>query len=237
MSVCFRNIILEFFFRCALFHFFLPTNTVPCSFLSQSQLLFFQVFSFSSPSHQMPPYLLEPRGFILNVQLVWPLPLTNFSHMHQSHLLIMRMVLSSNIFVQPFIALPSHILLQFQSYHLRTPSSLPSLFVHQLPIQYSCPFRIYFKPLPQPPASIFFSPPIPFITCFYFLVPLYLVFPLLSLKVQPFAPMFRSGSFPLCFAWAVERCYLEQKKYLLVALSSSMWIQPKTHNTPERKIF
>lgn len=185
----------------------------------------------------MPPYLLEPRGFILNVQLVWPLPLTNFSHMHQSHLLIMRMVLSSNIFVQPFIALPSHILLQFQSYHLRTPSSLPSPFVHQLPIQYSCPFRIYFKPLPQPPASIFFSPPIPFITCFYFLVPLYLVFPLLSLKVQPFAPMFRSGSFPLCFAWAVERCYLEQKKYLLVALSSSMWIQPKTHNTPERKIF
>lgn len=170
-----------------------PTHQHCTLFLSQPvpvihSQLFFQVFSFSSPSHQMLPYLLEPSGFILNVQLVWPLPQTNFSHMRQSHLLIMRMVLSSNIFVQPFIVLPSHILLQFHSYHLRTPSSLPSPLVHQLPIQYSCPLRIYFKPLPQPLASVFFSPPIPFITHFYFLVPLYLVFPLLSPKVQSFAP-------------------------------------------------
>lgn len=92
------------------------------------------------------------------------------------------MVLSSNIFVQPFTVFPSHILLYFQSYHLQTPSSLLFLpFVSQLPIQYSCPLRIYFKPLPQPLASVFFSPPLPFNYVFLFPCPTLLgVFPSLS---------------------------------------------------------
>ena len=99
-----------------------------------------------------------------------------------SQLFFMWMILSSNIFVQPFIVFPSHILLQFQSYHLLTPSSLPSLpFVPQLPIQYSCSLRIYFKHLPQPLASIFFSSPIPFNHIFLFPCPTVLgVFPSLS---------------------------------------------------------
>lgn len=52
-----------------------------------------------------------------------------------SQLLFMWMVLSSNVFVQPFIVFPSHILLQFQSYHQFSslcPISIPAPYLISL---------------------------------------------------------------------------------------------------------
>lgn len=147
-----------------------------------------------------------------------------------SQLLFMWMVLSSNVFVQPFIVFPSHILLQFQSYHQFSslcPISIPA------PYLISLSFEDLFQIPPIIPRKVnFYSPhPRPSITYFHFLLPLNLMWSLLSLKFHLFAP--QPCQFSPLFWCARGRYCLQHRTQRLFAFRSSVWIKSKSHTSPE----
>lgn len=121
-----------------------------------------------------------------------PTFLTNAS----SKLLFMWMVLSSKLFVQPFIVFPSHILLQFQSYHqfssLR-PSSVPAPHLIFLSFE-----NLFYIPPILPRKTNFLLSSTPFNHTFLFRAPTQIVCDPFPLRSSNYLPPNPAGS-PLYF--------------------------------------
>lgn len=143
----------------------------------------------------MPPYLVDPSCFIVRFQLSYSQ--TNFSDVClQSASLYANdsqfQYICSAIYTFPILRpLTVSVLSPTDSQF----SSLPPI-CNPAPHSMFLSFEDLFQPPPTTLASFSSPHPYPSITYFYFLVPLYLMFSLLSLKVQFFAP--HSSLPPFC---------------------------------------